>query len=352
MRVEELSMQRPVMNPSFVQEDDGSSPKVRWKFPWHLLLKPFKVAIAVMLADPFARLRRKGLKIDEGTAFSRATRALLYRLAFIPLILALFAVAMVYASTHPQTTPSQMDPMSVGLYYDPVSFSSTDDVRVDGWLVPAIDARRVLEEKEKALRKTHPAVILVHDFGGRSQEMLPLVRPLHDAGFVVLLINLRGCGTSSDAGETFGLNEMDDVKAAIEMLCKRPFVDKNRIAVCGVGTGATAALLASENDPRVRALVLSQPMLDSETVTQRLIPHRYWLRWIRPLCEWSFEVAYQVDLDDLNFDKHQAKLNAPSTLLFAKEPGYATLARRTRLQQVRDFLADRLKTSPTVASAN
>src|SRR4051794_9944308 len=101
-------MQRPIMNPSFVEEDDGSSSQVRWKIPWRLLIKPFKVALAILLADPFSRLRSKGLKIDEGTAFSRATRALLYRLAFVPLILALFAIALVYASTHPMAAPSQM----------------------------------------------------------------------------------------------------------------------------------------------------------------------------------------------------------------------------------------------------
>ena len=43
-------MQRPSMNPSFVQEDDGSSPPVRRKIPWRVLLKPFKVVIGVVTA--------------------------------------------------------------------------------------------------------------------------------------------------------------------------------------------------------------------------------------------------------------------------------------------------------------
>jgi pimeloyl-ACP methyl ester carboxylesterase len=345
-------MQRPIMNPSFVEEDDGSSPKVRWKIPWRLLIKPFKVALAILLADPFARLRNKGLKIDEGTAFSRAARALLYRLAFVPLILALFAIALVYASTHPMTGPSQMDPMTVGIYYDPVSYSSEEGVRIDGWMIPAIDARRVLEEKDKVLRKTHPAVILVHDFAGRIQEMLPLIRPLHDAGFVVLAINLRGCGTSTDVGQTFGLTEVADIKAGVDLLSKRAFVDKSEFAVCGVGTGATAALLAAEADPRIKALVLSEPVLDSEMCTHRLVPQNYWISWLEPLCKWTFEIGYQVDIDELDSPRHQAVLNLPTTLVFAHEDGYATLARRTRLQQVRDFLVAKLKPAGALANAN
>jgi pimeloyl-ACP methyl ester carboxylesterase len=349
---EPTMMQRPVMNPSFAPEDDAPSEKVRFKIPWRILLKPFKMAIAAMLADPFARLRRKGLKIDEGTAFSRAARALLYRLAFLPVIIALFAVAFVWAATHPQTTPSQMDPLSVGIYYDPVSYSTDDGVRIDGWLIPAIDERRILKEKDKVLRETHPAVVLVHDFAGRTQEMLPLVRPLHDAGFVVLAISLRGCGTSGEAGETFGLDEVSDVKGAIELLCKRPFVDKKKIAICGIGTGATAAVLESENDPRVKALVLSQPVLETEQLTRHLMPEQPWLRWMEPLCKWSFEIAYQVDADDLDLARHQAVLNASNTLTFARENGYATLARRTRLQQVRDFLVAKLKPPMAVVSSN
>lgn len=343
-------MDRPIMNPSFVDEDDASSPQVRWKIPWRMLLKPFRMVIAGLLADPFARLRRKGLKIDEGTAASRAIRALLYRLAFVPLILALFAIAMVYTSTHPPTLPSQMDPLAVGIYYDPVSYTTEDGVRIDGWMIPAIDARRVLQEREKVLRKTHPAVILLHSFAGRSQELLPLVRPLHDAGFVVLIISMRGCGTSGDAGQTFGLTEVADVAGGIDLLCKRPFVDKNRIALCGIGSGATAALLVAESDPRVRALVLSEPILNSGQITQYLVPHQFWLHWMEPLCKWSFEIGYQVDVDDLDSTRHAAVLKAPTTLYFTREDGYATLARRSRLQQVRDFLVNRLQPGAAVAS--
>jgi dienelactone hydrolase len=89
--------------------------------------------------------------------------------------------------------------------------------------------------------------------------MLPLVRPLHDAGFVVMVVALRGCGASAPAGETFGLLESNDVKAAVAVLRKRPFVDPNRIAIVGVGAGANACVLAASEDAGIKALVLDHP---------------------------------------------------------------------------------------------
>ena len=45
--------------------------------------------------------------------------------------------------------------------------------------------------------------------------MLPLFKPLHQHGFVVLAVAMRGAGDNA-AGQTLGLNEALDVKAAVE----------------------------------------------------------------------------------------------------------------------------------------
>ena len=58
-----------------------------------------------------------------------------------------------------------------------------------------------------------------------GEQLLPLVRPLHEAGFVILMLNVRGVGTATAAAQTFGLKESRDVLAAVEMLRRRPFVN-------------------------------------------------------------------------------------------------------------------------------
>src|SRR5262249_29813903 len=146
---------------------------------------------------------------------------------------------------------------SQGVYYDPVNFLSDDGARLEGWLVPVVDAKKVLEEKDQIIGKRYPAVVLVHDFAGSRQQLLPMVQPLHNAGFVVLAMNLRGTTQSAREAQTFGIKEAMDVKAAVDMLRRRLFVDPAKIAVVGIGTGANAAMIAGRNDPSIAALVLS-----------------------------------------------------------------------------------------------
>ena len=154
-----------------------------------------------------------------------------------------------------------------------VSFKSDDNVRLDAWLVPALEASKVLDQKEKILREKHPAVVLLHNYGDRRQQMLSLIRPLHDAGFVVLIPALRGCGTSESAGQTFGLHEALDVKAAVDLLRRRNFVDPERVALIGVGSGANAAMLAANADTKILAMVLESPTEDiNEVINEHIAP--------------------------------------------------------------------------------
>ena len=85
-------------------------------------------------------------------------------------------------------------PLIAELWLDPwrLRFLADDGTRLEAWLVPVIDAKRVIAEKEAVIRRKSPAAVLVHDFGATREQMLSLVHPLHDAGFVVLVLSLRG----------------------------------------------------------------------------------------------------------------------------------------------------------------
>ena len=168
------------------------------------------------------------LKIENPNPLARLFQIVFYRLLFAPILLVLLVAAMVFLGTHPDPVPTVIDPVVQGIYYDPITFPSQDGTRLESWLVPYVDAKVVLAEKKKPLQEKRPAVILVHDFGYSRQEMLPLIQPLHNAGFVVLAVTLRGCGESGPASVTFGLNESQDVTAAVQMLRRRPFIDPHR----------------------------------------------------------------------------------------------------------------------------
>jgi hypothetical protein len=146
--------------------------------------------------------------------------------------------------------------------------------------------------------------------------MLPLVRPLHDAGYVVLLTTLRGGASGASIGSTFGLNEAGDAQAAVALLRRTPFVDGRKIAVIGIGTGANAAMLVAQKDTSIAAVVLDKPCHGfDEVLRDHIGPSQHWMRWMNPMCEWAFEIAYGVNASDLNLQQSFHTLEGRNTTL-------------------------------------
>lgn len=316
-------MQRPVMNPSYL--DDHSPPvdetvdHAGW---WRLVravLRPLcraaKALVVLLLSRPLAGSVRVGANVrdETGTRVSRFARGVTYRLAFLPVLLATLAGVLVYFGTHPANAPVVKDPITYGVYYDAVSYASADGGRLDGWLVPVLDAKKVVQQRDRALRSTWPAVVLVHDYGQSREDVLPLVRPLHDAGYVVLVTSLRG-EDGATAGHTFGLKEADDVAAAVDLLRRRPFVEAGRIGVVGVGTGATAALLvAGRESAAISTVIALRPPSNMDDIFYRkVVPPR--LALLGPLCQWTFEIGYGVSMNVAELEVPAVRAR-PSTLV-------------------------------------
>jgi len=164
------------------------------------------------------------------------------------------------------------------------------------------------------------------------------VRPLHDAGFVVLVPAFRGCSTSESAGQTFGLHESLDVKACIDLLRKRNFVDPDRISIIGIGSGANAAMMASQRDQRVLAMILENPNNDiNDLITAYVAPRQQYLAWVRPMCKWAFEIAYEVDAEELNVSRDAMK-KRQRTVLMLNSASSDTFASKEQVEQIKHFL--------------
>lgn len=332
-------MQRPVMDPLFLQE--LKAPPVRYR-RLRAVGRGLRWVGGALLSHPLSR-RRDRLRFRDDGWGGRLIRGAAYRTLFVPVVLAATACALVYSGTHPRAAVAGGDPRSVGVYYDPIDLASDDGVRLTGWLVPVVDARRVMLHRDRLLTQAYPAVVLVHDHGQGPQQVLPLVAPLHEEGIVVLAVGLRGAGTARPAAQTFGLAEANDVLAAVNALRGRPFVDADRICVVGLGTGANATLLAAARDPRLKALVLADPVTSAgDVVALRLGPDRPGLRWMQPVTKWAFEVAYQTDIDELSLNQHQTVLASRKVLRLEN----ATLDGRLLAgptEQIRTFCRETLR---------
>lgn len=338
-------MQRPVMNPSFLDDAPQIAHGDRLSARW---LRAIRGGVGLLFTDVLRGMRSQS--VNARPWYSRLLRSVFYRMMFVPVLLAIVVSVLVATGTHPHAGDAISDPTSQGAYYDPVELLSADQTKLEAWLVPVVDARRVLVEREEVLHKRYPAVVLVHDFGASRQQMLPIITPLHDAGYVLLVLNLRGTGPSAKVGSTFGINEAQDVRAAVELLRRRPFVDPDAIGVLGVGTGATACLLAAQQDPALKTMIVDHPVRQfDDLLLERIGPRHPWLAWVRPFCKWGFELSYKVDADEVNLDRFASLMKQRNCLLLDDPAEPCSFTRPVRQQQVVEFLKKHLTAKPRTA---
>jgi pimeloyl-ACP methyl ester carboxylesterase len=156
--------------------------------------------------------------------------------------------------------PIDRTPREVGLAYEEIGFDATDGVRLGGWFIPSGAT-------------TGPAVVFVHGWlwnrlgnvegqvpvDDKSVDFLPATRALHDAGYHILLFDLRNHGESGyKLPITYGLRESNDVQGALSYLRRRADVDNDRIGILGCSMGANAALYGAAASPPVKAILAVQ----------------------------------------------------------------------------------------------
>jgi pimeloyl-ACP methyl ester carboxylesterase len=158
--------------------------------------------------------------------------------------------------------PVNRTPAEVGLQYEDVAFKAGDGVGLKGWFVPSGTS-------------PGPAIVVVHGWmwnrlgnvagkvplDDRDVDLLPITRTLHDAGFHVLLFDLRKHG-ESESGRgllTFGPLEARDFTGAVHYLRSRPDVDGQRIGALGISMGGSIALHGAPDCQPVKAILAYQP---------------------------------------------------------------------------------------------
>jgi pimeloyl-ACP methyl ester carboxylesterase len=120
---------------------------------------------------------------------------------------------------------------------------SSDGVRVAGWYIPSGDGDAA----------SAPTVLIVHGWGVSKSDALRYAVPLHDA-WNLLLMDTRAQGRSSGDWMTFGVTEVEDVRAMLDWLerTKHP----SKVAVLGDSGGAAAAAKLARTDDRIAGLIL------------------------------------------------------------------------------------------------
>ncbi len=101
-------------------------------------------------------------------------------------------------------------------------------------------------------------IILLHDHGGSARDVLPQAEALAEAGYGVLLGDLRGHG-QSEIARFDRAAAVEDVVTAAAWLLRRDDAAV-RIGVLGVGLGGTLALQAASRSKYIHAVAADDPL--------------------------------------------------------------------------------------------
>ncbi|MFP2909190.1 alpha/beta hydrolase [Pyxidicoccus sp. 3LFB2] len=125
-----------------------------------------------------------------------------------------------------------------------VVLRTQDGLALRGWYVPS---------------RNRAAVVMAHGLSQTRADLLPEARILRDAGYGVLLFDLRAHGESEGETSTWGDKERLDVRAALDFARAQPEVDPERVGALGFSIGSAAVAEVAAADARVRAVVLLSP---------------------------------------------------------------------------------------------
>lgn len=206
----------------------------------------------------------------------------------------------------PDKENAGLDPSSFKLPYENIHLTSADGVRLEGWWVPAENARGT--------------VILVHGLNRSRIEMVRKTPFLNHHRWNALLFDLRHHGASGGNTSSFGLLEKQDVAAAAEWARKRA---PGPLVFWGVSLGGATVVLAAADDPTVAGVVCDssyRSLRDTVYHHMSLLGHWRWWGRILPTGPVGAEAIYWMgkrggfDPDQVDIARAASKLQGRPAL--------------------------------------
>ena len=144
---------------------------------------------------------------------------------------------------------SDETPLNAGFVAEAIEFESNGGrISLRGWLLSSSGDR---------------AIILVHgiDSHGWDGAQPDIARAYVDAGFHVLVFDLRGHGRSGGNRLGLGWHEREDIRGAVDVLLSRGF-EPGKIGIHGTSYGAATALLSAAVIPEIGGVLADSAFAD------------------------------------------------------------------------------------------
>ncbi|MFB0535590.1 MAG: alpha/beta hydrolase [Anaerolineae bacterium] len=130
------------------------------------------------------------------------------------------------------------DPAQYGLTYEEVTFPSRDGLTLQGWFIPAPEARGT--------------VVFCHGHAGSMDPDVQYVPTFHERGYNVLMFDFRGHGRSEGQHVSMGYYERQDLLGAVDYLRSRGI---DRVGVLGFSMGGAVAMATAPHTEAIQAVI-------------------------------------------------------------------------------------------------
>jgi dienelactone hydrolase len=174
-------------------------------------------------------------RLDEPRLRRYVRRGIVAAAAVVVAAELLYPVGLGIVATHPLRAPVRA--ADLGGRSTPVTFRTTDGLRLRGWYVPSHNGAAVIvSPRRREAPAAHARMLVRHGYG-------------------VLLFDRRGEGQSEGDGNLFGWEGGKDLLAAIAFVDRQPDVRPGRIGGLGLSVGGEMLLQAAAESPDLRAVV-------------------------------------------------------------------------------------------------
>ncbi len=192
-------------------------------------------------------------------------------------------------------------PFETGVAFEPVSIMTSDGVELSGWWLSG---------------NTERVVVGLTGRSGIKSDLLGVGSGLARAGFHVLLFDFRGRGKSQRVPLGMGRREAADARAAVDYAAAR--VPGARIGLIGFSMGATTAILAAADDPRIAGLVLDSPFTDAGRLIRARLGSLFPISrgvLLLPLVRLFTRIFYRTDIGGLDVLGRASRIHTARALV-------------------------------------
>lgn len=152
--------------------------------------------------------------------------------ALAALVYWVLLLAVSFVSVRPPRIPVFLSPGLLGDPQETVTFTTSDGIQLTGWWVQG---------------RSETVIVCLHGFLSNRCELVPYGPRLRARGANLLFVDFRCHGSSQRTKCTFGIDEANDVRAAVDYARQR--VPGAKIVLFGSSMGGASAVRAVADDP-------------------------------------------------------------------------------------------------------